>query len=118
MLYRTTDAETARIGRFGREALLFTPLTYVDVRRRHALLGGDAPAYQARIDGWSDALPGSLGIAKRAAGESLEGVVFPVSPEQLQNADRAAAPSGLKRAIAMVEVDGGTRTWAFVYTRG
>ncbi len=104
--------------RLSKRPLLFTPAAYADAGRRRQLLGVDAPAYTARLDGWRDADGETLAIGGRVAGATLDGIVVPVSPEQLQRADRATAKSGLKRSIAMVDVDGGTRTWAFIYTRG
>lgn len=92
---------------FGRNPLLFAC--------RHERPHG-TDAFPAKLRGWRDTLAeGGMRIVTRENDAIIEGVVMPVTPDQLQQADRENAVAGLKRAIAMVEIEGG-RTWAFVYT--
>ena len=95
---------------FGKNALLFGC-------RRDTFKGTDAPAFPATLRGWRDTTANDgATIAMRANDASIDGIVVPVTQEELKEADRANAAAGRKRAIAMVEIEGG-RTWAFLYTQ-
>ena len=94
---------------FGKNALLFGC--------RRDTFGTDAAAFPATLRGWRDAkADDGMTVAMRQNDAAIDGLVVPVTQEQLKEADRQNAAAGRKRAIAMVEIEGG-RTWAFVYTQ-
>ena len=94
---------------FGKNALLFGC--------RRDTFSTDATSFPATLRGWRDTKAADgMTIATRANDASIDGIVVPVTQEELKEADRENAAAGRKRAIAMVEIEGG-RTWAFLYTQ-
>lgn len=106
-----------RRARFGGDAMLFACGPLADRERRRTMLGADLRGYPAVLHDWKRVRDEDGAIfARPSRGDSVLGVVIPVSEEQLERFDRSATFARFVRAIVLVDIDG-LRTGSFVYTR-